>query len=214
MDFQNKSVSEACIFIGKAILVFLSGGIVFHLIVMFIDYFLMTKPFYLNLRENFAGSIFSEPMTPMVGAYGLLSLGIYLLWEKTKKAVLVVREKELQKENAEAVLKSMQRLTGIMAEHIASQNSKIMSWIEYRKRLGHPVPPKVENPSQQIAKAIQSMSELAFIAPYTDNSPNNACEFEKILFDKLSHITDVTSENTIKKSPIPLIVATSERQKA
>jgi hypothetical protein len=214
MDFQNKSGVEAYIFIGKAIVVFLSGGIIFHMIVMIIDYFLMTKPFYLNLHENFAGSIFSEPMMPMVGAYGLLSLGIYLLWAKTKKAALVVREKELQKEYAEAVLKSMQRLTGIMAEHIASQNLKIMSWIEYRKRLGHPVPPKVENPSQQIAKAIQSMSELAFIVPYTDNSPDNAREFEKILFDKLSHITDVTSENTIKKSPIPLIVATSERQKA
>ncbi len=194
MKFLNKSGVEAYIFIGKAILVFLFGGIVFHMIVMFIDYFLMIEPFYLNLRENFTGSILSEPMVPMMGAYGLLSLGIYLLWEKTKNAVLVVREKEFQKENAEAVLKSMQRLTGIMAEHIASQNSEIMSWIEYRKRLGHPVPPKVENPRQQIAKAIQSMSELTFIVPYADNRPNNACEFEKILLDKLSDITDVTSE--------------------
>ncbi|MFC1880521.1 hypothetical protein ACFL2S_03345 [Thermodesulfobacteriota bacterium] len=135
----------------------------------------------------------------MMAVYGLLSLGIYLLWEKTKKALLGAREKESQKEKAEAVLKSMQRLTGIMSEHIASQNFKIMSWIEYRKRSGHPVPIKVENPSQQIAKAIQSMSELTFIAPYTDNSPNNPREFEKILFDKLSRITDVSSE---KKLPL------------
>jgi hypothetical protein len=108
--------------------------------------------------------------------------------------VLVVREKELQKEKAEAVLKSMQRLTGIMAEHIASQNSEIVNWIEFRKRLGHPVPTEVELPSIQIGKAIQSMSELTFIVPYTDNSPNNAREFEKILFDKLSALTDITSE--------------------
>lgn len=85
--------------------------------------------------------------------------------------MLVVREKELQKEKAEAVLKSMQRLTGIMAEHIASQNSKIMSWIEYRKRLGHPVPTKVENPSKQIAKALQAMSKLTFITPLYRQSP-------------------------------------------
>lgn len=150
MDLQNKSGVESYIFIGKAILVFLSGGIVFHMIVMVIDYYLMIEPFYLNMRDNFSGSIFSEPMMPMIAAYGLLSLGIYFLWEKTKKAVLVVREKEFQKENAEAVLKSMQRLTGIMAEHIASQNSEIMSWIEFRKGLGHPVPAKVENPSKQI----------------------------------------------------------------
>ena len=198
MDFKNKGSIEVFMFSGKATLVFIAGGIVFHMIVMIIDYYLMIEPFSLNLRENFAGSISSKPMVPMMGAYGILSLGIYLLWEKTKKAVLMVREKEFQKENAEAVLKSMQRLTGIMAEHIASQNSKIMSWIELRKRLGHPVPPKVENPSQQIAKAIQSMSELTFILPYTDNSPNNACEFEKILSDKLSDITEVTPEKKLQ----------------
>ena len=96
MDFQNKGRVEVFMFSGKAILVFLAGGIIFHMIVMIIDYFLMIEPFYLNLRENFTGSILSEPMVPMMGAYGLLSLGIYLLWEKSKKAVLFAREKELQ----------------------------------------------------------------------------------------------------------------------
>jgi hypothetical protein len=197
MEFQNKGGVEAYIFIGKAILVFLSGGIFFHIIVMIIDYYLVIEPFHINLRENFTGIFFSEPMIPMMAAYGLLSLGIYLLWEKTKKAALVVREKELQKEKAEAVLKSMQRLTGIMAEHIASQNLEIVNWVEFRKRLGHPVPTEVELPSLQIAKAIQSMSELTFIVPYTDNRPNNAGEFEKILFDKLSDIADVTSKKKL-----------------
>jgi hypothetical protein len=193
MEIQNKGGVEAYIFIGKAIVVFLSGGIFFHIIVMIIDYYLVIEPFHINLRENFTGIIFSEPMIPMMAAYGLLSLGIYLLWEKAKKALLGAREKELQKENAEVVLKSMQRLTGMMAEHIASQNLEIMSWIESRKRLGHPVPTKVENPSQQIAEAIQSMSELTFIVPYTNNRLDNAGEFEKILFDKLSDITNVKS---------------------
>jgi hypothetical protein len=198
MENQNKCGARAYLFIGKAILVFLSGGIVFHLIVMFIDYYLMIKPFYLNIRENFYGSIFSEPMIPMMVTYGLLSFGIFLLWNKAKNAALMVREKELHQEKAEAVLKSLQRFTGILAEHITSQNSEIVSWIESRKRSGHPVPEKVENPSQQISKAIQSMSELTFIVPYTVNRPNNAREFEKILFDKLYGITDATLE----KNPI------------
>ena len=77
MKVQNRSGTEAYIFLGKAILVFLSGGIVFHMIVMIIDYYLMIEPFYLNMRENFTTSIFSEPMMPMLGVYGLLSLGIY-----------------------------------------------------------------------------------------------------------------------------------------
>ena len=200
MEFKNKGGIEAYIFIAKAILVFIAGGIVFHLIVMIIDYYLMIEPFSLNLRENFSGTILSEPMVPMMAVYGLLSLGIYLLWEKTKKAVLLVREKEFQKENAEAVLKSMQRLTGILAEHIASQNSEIMGWIEFRKRSGHPVPAKVANPSEQIAKAIQAMSELSFVIPYTAGRPANACDFESILCDKLSDITEVTPEKNYNQS--------------
>jgi hypothetical protein len=99
MEFQNKGGVEAYIFIGKAILVFLSGGIFFHIIVMIIDYYLVIEPFHINLRENFTGIIFSEPMMPMMAAYGLLSLGIYLLWNKTKKALLGVREKD-QKKNS------------------------------------------------------------------------------------------------------------------
>ena len=194
MGCKGKGVVKAFKFLGKAILVFFAGAVVFHLVVMIIDYFLMVKPFYMDLRDNFVSSLFSEPMMPMMGAYGILSLGLYLLWEKTKKAVLLVREKEFQRENVEAVLKSMQRLTGMLAEHIASQNSEIMDWVERRKRLGHPIPAKVRNPSKQIAKAIQSMSELSFVIPYTDNCPNNACEFEKILFDKLYDNTDVKSE--------------------
>ena len=39
MDFQNKSSVEGYLFSGKAILVFIAGGVVFHLIVMIIDYF-------------------------------------------------------------------------------------------------------------------------------------------------------------------------------
>jgi hypothetical protein len=200
MAFQNKNRVKVYMFIGKAILVFIAGGIIFHLIVMIIDYFLLIEPFYMDLRNNFAGSIFSEPMVPMIGAYGLLSLGIYLLWEKTKQAVLLVREKEFQRENVETVLKSMQRLTGILAEHIAAQNSEIMSWIEFRRRLGHPVPEKVENPSEQIAKALQSMSEVSFVIPYTENRPANACDFEKILFDKLYEKAGGQSEKNISSN--------------
>ena len=189
MDFQNKASVEVFMFSGKAILVFLAGGIIFHMIVMIIDYFLMIEPFYLNLRENFAGSILSEPMVPMIGAYGLLSLGIYLLWEKTKKAVLFAREKEIQSENAETVLKSMQRLTGIMAEHIASQNSEIMSWVELRKKQGRPVSQKVETPNKKIATALHSFSELSFVYPYTEDRPRNILDFEKELQHKLSDVS-------------------------
>ena len=189
MVFQDKGSVEVFIFLGKAILVFFAGAVVFHMVVMIIDYFLMVKPFYMDLRDDFASSLFSEPMMPMMGAYGILSLGIYILWEKTKNAVLLAREKEFQRENVEAVLKSMQHLTGLMAEHIASHNSEIMSWVEFRKKQGRPVSQKVESSNKKIAIALQSLSEISFIYPYTKKRPRNLFDFEKELKNKLSDVS-------------------------
>ena len=114
---------------------------------------------------------------------------IYCLWEKNKKAVLLAREKQLKSENFETVLKSMQRLTGLMAEHIASQNSEIMNWIELRKKKGQPVSKKVETSNKNIATALQSLSELSFIYPYTENRPQNVYGFEKELLNKLGDVS-------------------------
>ena len=189
MGFQDKGSVEVFMFLGKAILVFFAGAVVFHMIVMLIDYFLMIKPLNLNLHENFPGIMFSVPMIPMLVAYGFLSLVIYCLWEKTKKAVLLVREKEFQRENVEAVLKSMQRLTGIMAEHIASHNSEIMSWVEFRKKQGRAVSQKVESSNKKIAIALQSLSEMSFVYPYAENRPRNLSDIEKELQNKLSDVS-------------------------
>jgi hypothetical protein len=176
MDNQMRTSVQLYANVGKALIVFIIGSLVVHVMVMALDYYLMIKPLYLNLREDFVISIFSTPMLPMMFAYGLFSLALYLLWEKKKKALFLAREKEIQSEKVEAVLKSMQRLTGILAEHIAMHNSEIMSWIEFRKRKGRAVSERVENPN-------------SFVIPYTDNRPQDIGEIEKMLKDKLYEMT-------------------------
>jgi hypothetical protein len=77
--------------------------------------------------------------------------------------VLKIGRQITQFDECGAVIKSMQRLTAILAEHIAAHNSEIMSWIEFRKRKGRPVSAKVENPNKKIAKALQSLSEISYL---------------------------------------------------
>lgn len=101
----------------------------------------------------------------------------------------MAREKEIQREKVEAVLKSMQTMTGILAEHIATYNAEIMRWIEFRKRQGHQVSKKVENPNKKIADVLQSLSEISFVWPYTENRPKNIGDIEKIVQSKLGQIT-------------------------
>jgi hypothetical protein len=169
--------------------VFIIGSLIVHFLVMFIDYYLMVKPLYLNLHGNFTGSIFSLPMFPMMGAYGLLSVALYYFWERTKKAIRLAHEKQIQSEKVETVFKSMQRITAILAEHIATHNLEIMSWVESRKRLHHPVSEKVEKPCRKIAMALESLSEISFVFPYTEKCPEKVCDIEIILQGKLGEPT-------------------------
>jgi len=187
MEFQNKSRMELFLILIKSIAVFMVGSIIMHLIVMFLDYFLLTRPVYLNLRENFFNNIISIAMLPMLGAYGLFSVLTFSLWARMKKALLRARTEEIKSEKVEAVLKSMQRITGMMAEHIATHNSEIMNWVESRKINGNPVSEKIERPCNKIANALHSLSEISFIFPYSKNRPCDVAEIEKILQEKLSH---------------------------
>lgn len=189
MAFKNRTTDNRILQFAKAMAVFIIGSIIVHLLVMFIDYYLVVKPLYLNLHGNFTGSIFSLPMFPMMGAYGLLSVALYYLWGRTKKAILLAHEKQIQSEKVEAVLKSMQRITAILAEHIATHNSEIMGWVELRKRLNHPVSEKVEKPCRKIAMALQSLSEISFVFPYTEKSPEKVDDIEMILQGKLGEPT-------------------------
>jgi len=172
--------------LAKAMIALILGGFVVHLVVMFIDHFLMLRPLVLDLHNDFSGGIFSPPMVPMIVAYGLLSLSIHLLWEKKKKALLLVREKTIQKEKVDAVLKSMQHMTGLLAEHISRQNTEILSWIELRNERGKMVPEKVEVPSKKIAGALQALSETSFVVPFTENRPENIDEIVGILESRLN----------------------------
>lgn len=188
MSFYDKEFIHIILQVGKSVILFIIGGIVIHTLIMLFDYFLVPEPLYLDLRKNFTGSIFSTPMIPMIFVYGASFLSIHFLWSRTKKAMLLVQKKEIQREKVELVFQSLQHITGLLAEHIAVYNAEIMGWIEYRKVKGYAVSKKVEKPAKNIARALESLSKLSFILPYTGNIPENTGDIEKMLNSKLDII--------------------------
>jgi len=189
LKFQSKTLTRIFLQIGKSIFLFIVGGIGIHTLIMLMDYLLISEPFSLNLHTNFLQSISSLPMFPMMGAYGFLLLALHFFWTRQKEALLLAHQKEIETEKTELVLKSMQRLTGILAQHIATHNSQIMNWVESKKLQGQQVSKKVENPTRKIAGALHSLSEISFVFPYTENRPNNVDDVEKILRTKLNQMS-------------------------
>ena len=185
MNVTYKQVNHIILGVGKGIALFILGGIAIHTFTMFFDYFLVSEPFHLNLHTNFIESVFSVPMIPMMLVYGTLCLLIYFLWDRAKKSLFLVQQKEIQREKVELVFKTMQQITGILVELIAANNAEILRWVECRKSQGQKVSNRVEKPTRNIANALQSLSEFSFLVPYSGNIPKDAEGIEKLLKSRL-----------------------------
>lgn len=53
---------------------------------------------------------------------------------------------------------------------------------------GHKVSEKVERPTRKIAQALQTISEVSFVFPYTDKRPDEVEDIEELLRFKLDEI--------------------------
>ena len=67
--------------VGKALVLFMTAGTIIHILVIYIDYHLITESIYLNLYGSFITSSFSAPMIPMIGVYGVWPIDLLLLEE-------------------------------------------------------------------------------------------------------------------------------------
>jgi hypothetical protein len=173
--------------VGKGAGLFLFGSLAIHTLTMFVDHFMIKVPINLDLHGHFLTSAFSVPMLPIMAAYGMLILLVYFFWDKKQKAVHLLQQKKLQKEKVDFVLKSMQRITGILAEHIAARNAEVINWLDRRRRRGQIPSEKVERPAREIASALHPLSELTFVYPYTETRPKSIEEIERVLQSRLKN---------------------------
>ena len=167
--------------------VFVVGGSAVHLFVMLIDYFLMPSSLHIDLRSDFFGSVLALAMLPMAVTYGTSLLGVYFFWRKAKIALALAYKKDAQRREAERIVQTMQRLTGILAEHLSSHNAEILHWVENRIQKTGFAPPSIERSSHKIAEAMKALSEVSFVSPYIGQRPLTVCEFERAFQKKLKH---------------------------
>jgi hypothetical protein len=170
---------------GKAVAVFLSGGIFVHMLVMLLDLYLMPEDLHLDLKSDFMGSMLSPAMFPMMVAYGLCMLGAYFSWIKAKDAMTQAYQREIQKQEAEKVIRSVQRVTGLLAQHLAVHNAEIMHWVEARKQKVGSVPVILDRSSRKIANTLQTLSEVSFVWPYTEERQQHIEDIAKVLETRL-----------------------------
>lgn len=151
-----------------------------HFIVMFLESWVIKAPLFLNFEKDFVGTAFSAAMIPVLCAYAVFAVVSYALWVKMKKALLEAQALELRAEKEKVVLESTQRLVGVLASHITMHNSEILKWVEYRRSVGKHIPDEVEHASRSISSVVETMTEAAFIAPYTKGRESVAKTIDEI----------------------------------
>ncbi len=191
---------------GKSIVVIVFIGIGVHLSVMLIDYFLIKKPLYLNLENNFVGSAFSYPMIPIIIAYFIFTLITFNLWQKMKQALIMARENDLRHEKQRVMLETLQKITGILGQHITAHNSEIQRWIADTKMKNRQPPKAVETSSRKIAEALGALSEMAFMAGQDGTALpdlekiHDMKDIEVVLRRKISQAEDTVTASEILRT--------------
>jgi len=176
---------------GKSIILIVICGLGVHLSVMLIDLFIVRKPLYLNLENEFIDSAFSYAMIPVIMAYLVFSLLVYLLWQKMRQAVVAARETELRHEKQKMMLDTLQKIVAILGEHITAHNSEIQMWIADVKMKKKQPPRDIENASRKIAAALGALSEIAFLSGQTgtwlagNNTIRDMKDIEVLLKNKI-----------------------------
>ena len=153
------------------IICLMSGAVMgVHFIVMILESWVIKAPLFLNFEKDFVGTAFSAAMIPVLCAYAIFAVVSYVLWVKMKKAILDAQALELRSEKEKVVLEST----------ITMHNSEILKWVEYRRSVGKHIPDEVEHASRSIASVVETMTEAAFIAPYTKGRQSVAKTIDEI----------------------------------
>jgi ABC-type multidrug transport system fused ATPase/permease subunit len=147
-----------------------SAGIFIHIFLIWIDSQMVNKPIFIDLEESFWQSAFSFPFLPMLLLEIFLSVVTILLWVKMKYAVNEAHRIELERVNHDTTVKTLQQTMSLLAQHIATNNNKILGKIEFRRHQGQQTSETIEKSSKNIASILTIMSEISFVEPYVSKS--------------------------------------------
>ncbi|PKL19343.1 MAG: hypothetical protein CVV49_01300 [Spirochaetae bacterium HGW-Spirochaetae-5] len=166
----------------KIFILIVFGSVCVHIVTLSIDYFSFTGPTADGLSSAIHNQL-TVHVLPIMLAYGSLFTVIYFLWQKYHREIELQHAKDIQLRNEQAVLETTQQLTAIMAQYITRHNNEIKEWIETR-RINGQVPPRLENANRKISEALEAMTEISYVLPYTDKNTNT--DYVKYLENFLS----------------------------
>ena len=177
---------------GKNIVIVSVATFFIHFTVKMISLAIIGKDFIENFNSRVFLQVFSLQMLPNLIVFAFLVSAVYYLFIKTRKMIIQLNENEIKVEKEQAVIRTMHKMTGLMAEFISVNNAEIKDWIEVKRRKGQKPPLKVINANEKISKVLEAMTKVSFVLPYIDLENNNLDYYVDYMEKNLAQ---VSSEN-------------------
>lgn len=149
---------------GKVILVVVSSLVLHFLITMF-NIYLFREVSAGSFEKIFLEKIMTASMLPILISYIMLFGVIFFLFYKFKSTFYKMNDYYIQKEKNETAIQTAQQITAFIAQYITQYNNEIKEWLEVKKSNGS-FPQKIDNASNNISKAINALSRVAFMFAY------------------------------------------------
>jgi hypothetical protein len=142
------------------------AGLLLHFGLVGIDALFVEEPVLLDLDNRFFRSAVSFPFLPVLLMEIALTTLTVFLWLRLRRTLHEAHEADLQREQYETTVRTLQRAMTLLAQHIAQQNNQILDQIASRREKGQQTSPSIEAASRRISEILHALSEVSFVTPY------------------------------------------------
>jgi len=171
------------------------AGLLLHLGLVGIDALFAEEPVLLDLDNRFWRSALSFPFLPILLMEIALTTLTFVLWLRLRRTVHEAHQADLQREQYETTVRTLQRAMTLLAQHLAQQNNQILDQIASRRDKGQQTSPSIEAASQRISEILHALSEISFVTPYVRGPEDEAVDLVQELERRL-HVRERTGAET------------------
>lgn len=160
-------------------------GLLLHFGLVGIEVLFIGEPVLMDFKNRFWRSAFSFPFLPILLMELVLTILALLLWGRLRQTLREAHELDMQREQHETRIRTLQRAMALLAQHLAQQNNQILHQIAARRAKGQQTSHTIEAASQRISEILQTLSELSFVTPYIGNADGEGVDLMEELERRL-----------------------------
>jgi hypothetical protein len=145
-------------------------GLLLHFGMVGIEALFIGEPVLMDFENRFWRSAFSFPFLPMLLVELVLTTLTLLLWNRLRHTLHEAHKLDMQREQHETRIRTLQRAMALLAQHLARENNEILHQIAARREKGQQTSQAIEAASRRISEILHTLSEVSFVTPYIENA--------------------------------------------